>query len=137
MLKKQQLPVVLTELLVASMTAAAELSGEKKILFPEIAAIAAGTVILTGAALLLGRRSGATEDQAVLLATESFNYLKPVFLKEKVYINYSVPLFYGENYQRVTFVTGIKRTHTSCFHKLLYLPEIKLHAYRKSDHLIP
>lgn len=42
---KQVLPVVLAVLIVMLMTAAAELFGEKEILFPEIAAIAAGALI--------------------------------------------------------------------------------------------
>lgn len=42
---KNILPAALTVLTVMLMTAAAEFSGEKEILFPEIAAIAAGALI--------------------------------------------------------------------------------------------
>lgn len=42
---EKQLPIILAVLLVTAMTAAAELSGEREILFPEIAAIAAGALI--------------------------------------------------------------------------------------------
>ena len=42
---KQQLPIILTVFLIVIMTATAELSGEREILFPEIAAIATGALI--------------------------------------------------------------------------------------------